>query len=219
MKKTIRTKRKSAPVVVNVILDKSGSMESCKEGTIAGFNKYIRDLQKKGGDIRFSLTLFDTISIEKPYVDVPIEKVKLLNSETYKPAGGTPLYDAVIDATEACDERVSKMEVKPAVLNVIMTDGEENSSTRHDEECLSDYRGKLEKQGNWTFVFLGANQDSFAKARVLGIAMGNTSNFRSDNIGMMAAMADVSANSVNFVANAQKGLALNTSNFFDKGGK
>ncbi len=218
MKKTTHTNKKSAPVVVNFILDKSGSMEDCKEGTIAGFNKYIKSLKRQGGDIRFSLTLFDTLSIEKPYVNTPIKDVKLLNAETYLPRGGTPLYDAVIDSTEACDEQAAKMEKRPAVLNVILTDGEENSSTRHDQDCLSDYRAKLESQGNWTFVFLGANQDSFANAGRVGIALGNTSNFRSTNEGMLLAMNKVTDNSVNFVAMAQSGKGLNTSNFF-KGGE
>ena len=134
--------------IVNFILDKSGSMETCKDETIIGFNKYVQTLKKKAkkGTMQFSLTLFDTV-ITKPYIAVDISKVKPLNVETYNPNGWTALYDAAVDTIEAVSAKVDKMKEKTAVLTVIMTDGMENSSTKHNQDCLKDLVSKLKKEG------------------------------------------------------------------------
>ena len=189
MKKTINTK--TITTIVNFILDRSGSMNECKEGTISGFNKYLKDLQKKKGHVLFSLTFFDT-RVDKKYTLVPLSEVKKLNSENYVPDGNTALYDAAIDTIEQVSEQVDGMrESKPTVLTVIMTDGEENSSVHHDRECLNDLISKLQKAGNWTFIYLGANQDSWDNARHMGFSSGNVANYQSSNLGTMRGMNSV----------------------------
>ncbi len=62
-------------------------------------------------------------------------------------------------------------------LVVVFTDGEENSSHVWTRSRLFKRIAELRDRG-WTFVFLGANQDSYAEAGSLGIASGSTSNFR-----------------------------------------
>ena len=44
----------------------------------------------------------------------------------------------------------------------------------------------------WTFVFLGANQDSYLTGHRIGMASGNTSNFRADRYGVDLAFQGVS---------------------------
>lgn len=210
---------KKLTTISSFILDRSGSMEFIQEATISGFNEYIHGLKKTAkGKMLFSLTTFDDISIDKIYDNVPIKGVEGLTEKTFEPRGGTPLYDAVVDTVEKLAEEVDKMEIKPAVVVSIMTDGEENSSRKHDASCLKDLIKKLEKQGNWTFVYLGANQDSWAIAQSFGIKKGNIANWQATPTGTRGAYAAMGASMGNYVntmsLNASKGIALNSTAFF-----
>ena len=130
-----KTAKKSRPVaaasgntLVNVILDKSGSMGSCVTDTIGGFNTYKNELKKdKKSKYLLSLTLFDT-SYENRHIAVSLDSVPDLTLQTYVPGGMTALYDAIgksVAAVESNGEKYDK------VLTVIMTDGEENSSREY----------------------------------------------------------------------------------------
>lgn len=194
-------------------------METCKDETIIGFNKYVQTLKKKAkkGTMQFSLTLFDTV-ITKPYIAVDISKVKPLNVETYNPNGWTALYDAAVDTIEAVSAKVDKMKEKTAVLTVIMTDGMENSSTKHNQDCLKDLVSKLKKEGNWTFVFLGANQDSWATGNLIGVDAGNVANF--DTVNIKRAFVNLAGNTANYAASMMSvantgSTMLNTKDFFE----
>jgi uncharacterized protein YegL len=204
--------------IVNFVLDKSGSMDSCQDQTISGFNEYVATLKKKAkkGSMQFSLTLFDT-EIQKPYVAVDIAKVNPLNKDTYIPDGCTALYDAAVDTIEAVNEKVEKMKEKVAVLTVLMTDGLENSSRRHDQNCLKDLIAKLKKEGNWTFVFLGANQDSWATGNLIGVDVGNVANFNVKKVD--TAFANLAGATIGYTASmavaANSGSTMNTDNFFE----
>lgn len=217
-------KTKQVSLVINFILDNSGSMQSIKERTISGFNEYLQTLQReskrKKNKVLFSLTKFNARGIEKPYVAVDINEIKPLNDRTYMPDDGTPLYDACVETIEAVEKEVRKMDTDPAVLVAIMTDGEENMSRKHDAKCLSDLIGKLQKKGNWTFVFLGANQDAWAQANILGISAGNTMSWQSTDAGTPVAFRNMAVNTSNYVAYMAAGgggggsKGLNTSEFF-----
>ncbi len=172
--------------VVNFILDMSGSMESVRRQTISGVNEYIDQLKTKGGNIRFTLTLFDTV-MEKLYSNTPIKDVEHLTEKEYAPRGFTALYDAAVETIEEAATKV-KGQKKTSSLVVIMTDGEENSSQKHDDKCLKDLIKKLESDGGWTFTFMGANQDAWATAQSFGISRGNTMSWDSTAVGTKNAM-------------------------------
>jgi len=142
---------------VNFILDMSGSMMDVWESTISGFNEYLDNLKRdKKNDYRVSLTLFDD-QIEKPYIDAPINEVEHLTKETYKPRGMTALYDAVCKTINGV-----KNDEKNIV--VIMTDGGENASQEYKTPDFIKIKNGLDAGKNWTFVFLGANQDAWGVA-------------------------------------------------------
>jgi hypothetical protein len=188
------TIKKIKPTIISFILDRSGSMESMKKDVIGGFNGYINKLKKSKGakNTLFSLTTFDTMGIEKPYIAQPILKVEPLNGKNYEPRAGTPLYDAAVDSIEELAEKVASDQ--PALV-VIMTDGEENSSSRHDEKCLSDLVEKLKMKGNWTFVFMGANQDSWANASKLGYSRNSVADFDFSSKGIQNAFRNLGESS------------------------
>lgn len=192
--------------LVNFILDKSGSMASVKGATISGFNEYLGTLKNDGNKYSFSLTLFDTV-IDKVCVNKPIKDVKDIDADTYMPDGGTALYDAVCITIDAV---LAKVKPTQKVLTVIMTDGEENSSKEYGQEQLKAKIKELESKGNWSFVFLGANQDAWANAQKMGMSQMNTANFVGSAAGIQHTMRAMSANTANFSAS----LASNTANFF-----
>src|SRR5512144_1803709 len=91
--------------LIGVILDRSGSMASCREATIAGFNQFLQAQQRDaaGGRALMSLTQFDD-RYEINFVGEPIENVPDLDAQSYVPRGQTALHDAIgrtIHETEA----------------------------------------------------------------------------------------------------------------------
>ena len=85
----------SQPLCVTLILDESGSMQSCKGAAIAGFNQYVATLRQDPADTRFTLILFNSGKIEARYQMTPMAAVRDLDVETYRPGDTTPLYDAI----------------------------------------------------------------------------------------------------------------------------
>jgi len=172
-------------VLVNVILDKSGSMSAKVQDVIGGFNLYLDELAKEPAvDYGFSLTLFDT-TVEMKCKAVPLAKVAKLDDATYKPGGNTALLDAVGETVQTIvTESFDK------IVTVIMTDGEENSSREWTLEGVRELIGKKEATGNWTFVFLGANLDAFDQGAALGVPRANAFSYDAANYrGVYASLA------------------------------
>ena len=147
------------------LLDRSGSMESCCDDTIGGFNSFVKDQAVIGG--KLTLIQFDH-EILTTYTDVELKDVVPLTTETFKPRGSTALLDA-IGATIK-----SPKCTHPVVI--ILTDGQENSSTKFTKAHIKDLIEQKTKDG-WTFMYLGANQDAFAEAGSMGIAPACTMNY------------------------------------------
>jgi len=174
---------KKPTTIVNFILDKSGSMSSIQDATISGFNEYLQTLRKdKKSNYEFTLTLFDT-DVTLQVEGENVKDVRDLDRGSYKPDGMTALYDAVC-------QTISKTKPKKGqkALVIIMTDGQENSSKEYTHLNMRDMIKEREKSGNWTFVYLGANQDSYAVASSFGISTGNTANFHATSAGAGATM-------------------------------
>jgi len=156
-------------VLVNVILDKSGSMSTKVQDVIGGFNLYLDELAKEPAvDYGFTLTLFDTV-VKKRYTAVPLAQVAKLDDSTYRPSGNTALFDAIGDTVQTVDTNGFDK-----ILTVIMTDGEENSSHEWTLQAIRELIRSKEAAGNWTFVFLGANLDAFAQGINLGVPIANS---------------------------------------------
>jgi len=181
-----RRERKQS-VLVNVILDKSGSMASKTNDVIEGFNAYVIGLGKEDQvNYLFSLTLFDT-QVAYRHVAIPLPEVKKLDTKSYQPGGNTALNDAIgitVRKVEADQFKVDK------VVTVIMTDGEENSSREWTHAAVRGLIEQKEKEGNWTFVFLGAGLDAWHQGRSYGVQAANVAQYSSKQYqDALAAMA------------------------------
>lgn len=166
---------KKSKTYLAFVLDESGSMSICRQATINGYNEYLATLHNQDGveSIKASLTKFNTV-FNQVYADVELKDVPDLTSDTYQPDGFTALYDAIAHTILALDVIVKK---KDRVLCAILTDGAENSSKEYTHKQIFDMIKEREQKGNWTFVYIGANQDAYAVGMSIGVPMANNLNF------------------------------------------
>jgi len=155
---------------VTVVLDRSGSMASCRTDAEGGVNTFIEEQKKHPGECAFSLVEFDTeynfVHKAKPVAEIP--------PYTLVPRGSTALLDAVGRAINETGERLAatKEEDRPSlVVFVIVTDGHENASKEFNRSQIKEMIERQQKEYNWQFTFLGANQDAFAEAGSIGISL------------------------------------------------
>lgn len=165
---------------ITLVVDRSGSMQSCIADAEGGINTFIVDQKAQPNSANFTLVQFDNV-YEFVHNGVPISEVGPFN---LVPRGGTALLDAVGRAINETGARLAKTQEadRPKlVVFVIVTDGGENASV---EFTKSKIREMVERQTNthkWTFVYLGANQDAFAEAGGMGIATKTSSGFSTQN--------------------------------------
>jgi len=148
-----------------VISDRSSSMADVKDEAIKGFNGFLKDQQEAdAGKCLLTYCQFNT-EYEIVHNGIPIEEMKPLDHTTYQPMGMTALYDAVGKTIDAVGARLAKTpeDKRPgSVTVVILTDGEENSSS--DEYKNGRLEEMIKHQADaykWTFVFLGKGLDAF----------------------------------------------------------
>lgn len=169
----------SNKILVNVLLDRSGSMETTKRSTVEGYNEYIQNLRAdKDTDYSISLVQFDAPmtnpELTVTYMDRALADVPALTEDQFLPRGNTPLYDAI-------GESIRRVEANGrAVIILIITDGQENASTEFNKDSVKALIKTKESEG-WTFAFLGANIDSYATGAMIGMPMANTANYVAGN--------------------------------------
>ncbi|PYK91247.1 MAG: hypothetical protein DME40_07060 [Verrucomicrobia bacterium] len=173
------------------VLDRSGSMKSCQQAAIEGFNQFLADQQKTDGLAKLTLVLFDDEYLV-PISSIPVEEVVSLTDDTYQPRGCTALLDAIGQTIDDVGQRLAGLAEKDRpgqVIVAILTDGLENASQRFTWKEIA---GKIKNQTDtykWIFLFLGANQDAIATAANLSIAANNAANYVADAAGSKAGQA------------------------------
>lgn len=178
------------------VLDDSGSMQSCKDATISGYNEYLQgqkaDAKETGIPTFVSLYKFDGSSVKSVFNRVSVEEVKDLDEDSYNPQGTTNLYDAIggvmmqINTQLAANKKVDR----DSIVITVLTDGHENASRTFHNTAIKQMVEKAEGK-NWGFMFLGANIDAFAAGSSLGFGVNNTMQY--DTASMGATMSAASA--------------------------
>lgn len=144
------------------VLDQSGSMYSCLDDTLGGFNLFIDNQKKDNVDGKMSLYLFsnevNTAYENKNMIDVPN-----LDRYNYIPSGGTALLDAIGNTI-----KIAEKDNNNKTIVVILTDGFENMSHKYTKFHINDIIN-MKKKEDWKFVFLAANQDAIQTGNDLGI--------------------------------------------------
>jgi len=150
---------------IRLVLDRSGSMSSCKEETVASVNEYINEIQKEAVEGVFTLSTFDNRSIDIPISRIPIRELTTLGEDILMPRGGTPLYDAIGTAVHDLSAFTHTDNEKKVL--VIVTDGYENASREYTSDAIKQLIEEKTKEG-WLILYLGADHDAFTQSRDMG---------------------------------------------------
>ncbi len=199
--------------LIGVILDRSGSMASVREATIAGFNEFLHAQQPQhdGGRALVSLTQFDD-QYEVNFVGEPIENVPDLDTESYVPRGCTALFDAIGRTIREIEVWTRAQQWKERVLVLIVTDGQENASREYSFEAVRTLIEQKEKDG-WNFAYMGANQDSYAVGGSLNIRADFTANYDATAAGAAKLYQSMASATSQYRASKSKGMSA--PQFFD----
>lgn len=168
---------------ITMVLDRSGSMSSCRQSTIDAVNKYLSEA--RGSELAtadFELTIFDSLSIDT-IRSGKLSEAKDIAEEDFVPREMTPLYDAMGRAVDSLDNRAGDGK---AIL-VIVTDGMENHSRKHTHSSISELVRARQDKG-WLIIFLGAGLESARQGTAMGINAENVANIGLDEASLQASM-------------------------------
>jgi hypothetical protein len=198
---------------IALLLDASGSMAPDRQITLDAVNEYVSGLkaQKKTKKAEFFLATFnDSIGVKFLHEGVLVKDVPELTADLYHPMAMTPLYDAIGKTIALIDKGST---VNDKVLFIIFTDGQENLSKEFkSKDEISRLMDSMKRQGNWSFVFLGADINAFTARDSMGIRAsdGNTMSFAKGDT--MKVMLDTAAATQSYVASG----ARSTDEFYKK---
>ena len=181
----------SSPVHVSFLIDRSGSMRGLGSDVVESFNGFVDGQRSSPGECSLTLVQFDSNDPYEVIHDaVPVDRVPDLTADQYQPRGATPLLDALGTLIEAAGTRLERLGHDEDQIVAVFTDGLENASRRWSRIEIFDLISARQEAG-WTFVFMGANQDSYAEAGQLGMYQGSIQTFRADKRGVGLAFADM----------------------------
>ena len=155
-----------------IILDKSGSMSSIRRQAVDGVNETlagIRSQAEKTPEQRQLVTLvaFCGCEMKRLYIDTPIDQVRDLKPEDYRPCCMTPLYDAIGSTIVPLHRTIADDRRQLASITVI-TDGYENASREYRHSDITRLINQYKEEG-WLFAYIGADHDVEAVAYSLSI--------------------------------------------------
>lgn len=183
------TSMKTQRTIYHFIVDKSGSMSDCISATINGYNEQVSMIKNLEAefpeqDITIGLSTFNN-QVEHKYFMQMSGMALEMNTQNYRPNGGTALYDAIGTSIEKLEEyrTVSSEQIPTTVVVVILTDGYENSSRFYNLSQIKSKIQSLESTGNWTFSFIGATLDAADVAERMSIKRSNSIVFDKRNMG------------------------------------
>jgi hypothetical protein len=177
---------------ITVVLDRSGSMASLRKDMEGGFDQFVKEQGEQPGKCLLTLTQFDD-KYEVVYTGKPISEVPPL---TLIPRGRTALLDAIGRTITTTGERLAALgeDDRPGnVIFMIITDGLENASREWNRDRVLEAVTRQTNEFNWTFTYLGANQDAIAVGGGIGVAAASTMDYDASAKGAQSMYAAASA--------------------------
>ncbi len=182
---------KKSKAEVIVILDRSGSMATIKSDVEGGFKTFIDKQKKEPGECFVSLYQFDT-EYEAVFENQNIQDLGKMKLE---PRGGTALLDAIGRTINKVGERLRETKEKDrpeAVILLIMTDGQENSSREFTKSKIKQMVEHQRTKYNWHFVFVGSNQDAILTGADYGFIGESSLSFANTKKGVLNTYSNLS---------------------------
>jgi uncharacterized protein YegL len=172
----------------HLVLDKSGSMTSHYAQTLEALNEKLmslKEIQKRNPEvpIKVSLSLFSDVQ-ELVIEDKDADQLEQLSEQDYTISGLTALIDAIGLAVSRMErEHGGAIQAGEASATiVIFTDGHENASKEYKSQDIADKIKQLEANGNWSFVFVGADIDAWQSASQLSFHQSNVYSSKKEHV-------------------------------------
>lgn len=153
---------------IQIIVDRSGSMESIRSEMQTEINRFIADQAIQPGKCTIRLSQFDG-TYELLYSSRSAQDVPHF---WLQPRGATALYDAIGTAVNELGkelEALTEARRPGKVLVVVITDGHENASHKFSKKNIKELIQHQKEVYKWEFVFMGANQNAVLEGNKLGI--------------------------------------------------
>lgn len=170
---------------LTIVLDRSGSMRSCKTDMEGALQEYLRTI----APIPSLVTLYTfASSVRKEFEAIPISDVPTIE---ITPQGFTSMLDAIGMAVNQVGARLSAMEEAQRpdkVIFAIITDGEENHSKVFTYPQIRAMIEHQQEKYSWEFLFFGANIDAESVGKSIGVQSGNSISYTANTIGTRAVM-------------------------------
>lgn len=177
---------KTNKTLISLVIDRSSSMSSMGREPYKAILSFVKE--QTTDNTYVTALKFDYICdrFVKPIIS---NKFTFQESEI-SPRGTTALYEAIGTSLDYIDNIKNDYN---KIIFVIMTDGEENSSSgkyqgEKGRRLIKEMIGKFERINNWAFYFLGANIDSKDIGNSLGMNAEKCMDFSADGDGCMAAI-------------------------------
>ncbi len=156
------------PLHCYFLVDRAAS-SSLRAAFAAGFNSLVKDQKAVlTGTMLVTLAHFDAKgALDLRYSGQDVRQtppLKAADLEVAAPAA-TPRRTALYDAIAFGIEHASRTHPPEATLVVVVTDAESASRRTSRQQLFKAIQTKQDNAG-WTFVYLGANQDSYAESKV-----------------------------------------------------
>lgn len=183
--------------LLGILVDHSGSMQSCRWDMEGGLNTFIESQQKEPGQCEITLAEFDN-SYDLIW---PIQPIAQVGKYSLIPRGSTALLDGMGKLITSIGEDLRKRaeSKRPGkVIIMVVTDGHENASREWNRDGVKKLVEQQQSHWNWEFIFLGANMDAISVGGGMGIRAASSMTYNTDSSVAMsntygAASANVSA--------------------------
>lgn len=169
---------------LTLVVDRSGSMEATKEAAEKGIKTLLEGQFAEPDKLTVTIVEFNS----------KVNSVTRLSKKAIDyaliPDGNTALMDAVGSEIIKTGEDLAKMkeDSRPGkVIFVIVTDGEENSSTDYNIEKVREMIALQKTDYNWSFQFLGAEEADW-QGKALGMDSTRYHNTADGTIGLYNAV-------------------------------
>ena len=202
---------------ITVVLDKSGSMSSCLNDTIGGFNQFLKTQKEIEGEATVTLVQFNgnyDLAIDMS----PLSNTDDLSKENYRPNGSTALLDAIgrtINRVEHQIEEKNGAQKPEKTIFVIITDGEENASREFTRDQIMQMINDHRTEMSWEFIFIGANQDAIQAGNSLGVRQGSSLNYTASSVGTQAMYSSLTRGMTSYRSKGVDEIKCASYSFFD----
>lgn len=159
--------------IVQTVLDKTGSVSPFKD-KLEDILKVSADANKKSpraNNLLYRATAFNStlkgVDIEEIHGFIPLDQIDAENyTDTIFPDGGTPLFDASLEAVDALYDFGKNLYKQKFLCNAILfiiTDGDDNASSKADPNTIKDTINRIQSEGileSFRTILIGVNDNN-----------------------------------------------------------